>query len=199
MKVLVACEESGVVLDAFTALGHDAMSCDLMPTDRPGPHYQGDIFDVLYEDWDLMVAHPPCTYLANSSSKHLYNGMKRGGGANLDRWAKLYDGAEFFRRLWLADIPKVAIENPIMLGYAKKIISASQTQIIQPWQFGHGETKATALWLRGLPPLTPTDIVEGRVARVHLMSPGPERQKLRSRTLPGIAEAMANQWGGRND
>lgn len=174
------------------------MSCDLEPTDRPGPHYQGDIFDVLYDGWDLMIAHPPCTYLANSSSKHLYLGKKKEGGPDLDRWARMRDGAEFFRRLWHADIPKVAIENPVMLGYAKLIIGAEQTQIIQPWQFGHGETKKTALWLRNLPPLVPTDIVEARVARVHLMSPGPERQKLRSRTLPGIAAAMAEQWGREN-
>lgn len=196
MRVLIACEESGIVRDAFIALGHDAMSCDLEPTDRPGPHYEGDIFDVLYNDWDLMVAHPPCTFLANSSSSRLYLGAKKGNGPDPERWASMREGAEFFKRLYDAPIPRIAVENPIMLGYAKEIIGAGQTQIIQPWQFGHGETKATALWLRNLPPLTPTNIVEGRNPRIYSMGPSPDRQKMRSRTLPGIAAAMAAQWGG---
>lgn len=192
MRVLVACEYSGRVRDAFIANGHDAMSCDILPTDTPGPHYQGDVFDILDDGWDLMVAHPPCTYMANSGSKWLYNAD---GSKNEERWENLREGAEFFKALWTADIPRIAIENPIMLGYAKEIIGSKQSQVIQPWMFGHGETKATCLWLKGLPNLVPTDIVDGREQKVHNMPPSPERWKLRSTTYQGIAEAMGKQWG----
>ena len=196
MKVLIACEYSGRVRDAFIANGHDAISCDILPTDRPGPHYQGDIFDILDDGWDLMVAHPPCTYLANSGARWLYNSD---GSRNEERWTSLKEGAEFFRALWEAPIARIAVENPIMLKYAKEIIGTGQTQIVQPWQFGHGQTKATGLWLKNLPQLVPTDVVAGREQRVHLMPPGPDRWKLRSTTFQGIADAMGAQWGNLPD
>lgn len=183
MKVLVACEYSGRVRDAFIARGHDAMSCDLLPTESPGPHYQGDVRDVLYGDWDLMIAHPPCTHLAVSGARHF--AAKRASGVQ-------QEAVEFVRMLLAARIPKIALENPI------SIISTAirkPDQVIQPWQFGHGETKATCLWLKGLPSLTPTDIVDGREARVHRMPPSPDRWKERSRTYLGVAKAMAEQWG----
>ena len=195
MRVLVACEYSGVVRDAFLAKGHDALSCDLLPTDVPGPHYQGDVFDIIDKGWDLMIAHPPCTYLSNSGVRWLYS--QKG------RWANMRDGAVFFRRLLIADIPRVAVENPIMHGHAAHIIGQPQTQIVQPWMFGHPETKATGLWLCSLPPLTETDNVREQMLtlpkaernRVHYASPGPDRWKLRSTTYTGIAQAMAEQWG----
>jgi hypothetical protein len=192
VKVLVACEFSGVVRDAFRQRGHDALSCDLLPSDRPGPHYRGDVRDILGDGWDLMIAHPPCTYLANSSASRLY---LRDGSRNQPRWDLLREGAEFFRELLDAPIPRIAVENPKMLGYAKEIIGVSQTQLIQPWMFGHGEVKATCLWLRNLPPLVPTDVVAGRVQRIYSLPPSPDRQRLRSITFSGIARAMAQQWG----
>jgi hypothetical protein len=187
MKVLVACEYSGRVRDAFIKLGHDAISCDLLPTDSKGPHYQGDVFDIIDQGFDLMIAHPPCTYLCNSGVSWLYKDQSR--------WDKLKDGAEFFKKLLNVNIPKICIENPIMHKYAKEIIGSSQTQIIQPWQFGHGETKATCLWLKGLPNLVPTNIVSGREQRLHKLPPSKDRWKLRSTTYQGIADAMAQQWG----
>lgn len=186
MKVLVACEFSGVVRDAFLVAGHDAMSCDLLPTESPGPHHQGDIFDVLDDGWDLMVAHPPCTYLANSGVRWLYE--KPG------RWQQMNDSARFFRALLDADIPHIAVENPVMHKHAVKVIGRRCDQSVQPWQFGHGETKTICWWLKGLPPLLPTHIVGGRVARVHRMAPSPDRGKERSRFYPGLAQAMAVQW-----
>lgn len=188
MKVLVACEYSGIVRDAFIKLGHDAISCDIIPTDVSGPHYQGDIRDILYNSWDLIVAHPPCTRLCNS------------GVMWLDRrnlWDDMREGAEFFKLFLNHPCEKIAIENPIMHKYAVEIIGRRQDQLIQPWQFGHGETKATCLWLKGLPKLTPTNVVEGRVQRLHLLPPSKDRAKLRSMTYQGIADAMAEQWGGR--
>jgi hypothetical protein len=181
MRVLIACEYSGVVRDAFINNGHDAMSCDLLPTDVPGNHYQGDVFDVINDNWDLMIAHPPCTHLAVSGARWFKDKVKEQA-----------ESLEFVRRLMDAPINRIAIENPI------SIISSrirKPEQIIQPWMFGHGETKATCLWLKNLPKLTPTDIVEGREARIHKMSPGPNRWKERSKTYQGIAIAMANQWG----
>jgi hypothetical protein len=181
MKVLVACEYSGRVRDAFIALGHDALSCDLLPTEVAGPHYQGDVFDIIEDGWDLMIAHPPCTHLAVSGSRWFKDKVKEQAEALV-----------FVQTLMDAPIPKIAIENPI------SVISSrirKPDQIIQPWQFGHGETKATCLWLKGLPKLTPTNVVEGREARVHRMAPGPDRWKERSRTYEGIAKAMADQWG----
>ena len=190
MRLLVACEYSGRVRDAFIAKRHDAMSCDLLPTDVPGPHYQGDVMDIIGDGWDMMIAHPPCTYLCNSGVRWLHT--------QDGRWEKMRDAAEFFRGLLTSRwgfIPKICIENPVMHGYAKDIIGENFTQSIQPWQFGHGEVKRTCLWLSGLPPLVPTNVVEGREPKVHHASPGPDRWKLRSTTYQGIADAMADQWG----
>jgi hypothetical protein len=187
MKVLIACEFSGRVRDAFIARGHEAMSCDLLPSEAPGPHYQGDVMDIINDGWDLMIAHPPCTRLCNSGVCWL---EKR----NL--WDDMRKGAGFFKTLLDADIQKIAIENPIPHKYALEIIGRKYDQIIQPFQFGHGETKATCLWLKNLPKLQPANIVEGREQRLHRLPPGPERWKNRSRTYQGIANAMAEQWGG---
>jgi len=182
MRVLVACEFSGTVRDAFIARGHDAMSCDLLPTDRPGPHYQGDVFAIIKDGWDMMIAHPPCTHLAVSGARYFAEKQKDG---------RQQSAINFFLRLAMANIPKMAIENPV------GIISSQwrkPDQIIQPWMFGHGETKATCLWLKNLPLLIPTDIVDGREARIHKMPPSPTRWKERSKTYQGIANAMADQW-----
>ncbi len=181
MRVLIACEFSGAVRDAFLALGHDAMSCDILPTEKPGPHHQGDVRDVLGDGWDLMIAHPPCTHLAVSGARWFK-----------EKRAEQEDALAFVRILLDAPIPRIALENPVSI-ISSRIRKPDQT--IQPWQFGHGETKATCLWLIGLPPLVPTDIVAGREARVHRMPPGPNRWRERSRTFPGIAAAMAAQWG----
>jgi site-specific DNA-cytosine methylase len=180
-RVLVACEYSGVVRDAFLRSGHDALSCDLLPTETPGPHHQGDVRDVLHDGWDVMIAHPPCTHLAVSGARWFK-----------DKLAEQAEALDFVRLLLDAPIPRIALENPI------SIISSrirKPDQIIQPWQYGHGETKATCLWLKNLPKLTPTNVVEGREARVHKMPPSPDRWKERSRTYEGIAAAMAAQWG----
>ena len=181
MRVLVACEYSGTVRDAFRARGHDAMSCDLLPTERPGPHHQGSVLDILDDGWDLMIAHPPCTHLAVSGARW-WQGKQE----------EQQQALAFVHLLMAAPIPRIAIENPI-----SKISTAIRKpdQIVQPWQFGHGETKATCLWLKGLPKLVPTQVVDGREARIHKMSPGPDRWKERSRTYQGIADAMASQWG----
>lgn len=205
MKVLVACEFSGVVRRAFAAVGHNVTSCDLLAADDgSNRHYQGNVLDILDNGWDLMIGHPPCTYLANSGAKHLYKGMKKENGLNLDRLERMQDGSLFFRSLWERPIPRIALENPIMHRHAKAIIGVDQTQIIQPWQFGHKEMKATCLWLKNLKPLRPTDIVgpppkdteeRKKWAKVHRAPPGPDRWKIRSRTYEGIAQAMAEQWG----
>ena len=181
MRCLIACEFSGTVRDAFYDAGHYAMSCDFLPTERPGTHYRGDVRDVLGEGWDLMICHPPCTHLAVSGARWFKEKAK-----------EQEEALQFVRDLLSAPISRIALENPI------SIISSrirKPDQIIQPWQFGHGETKATCLWLKNLPKLVPTNIVEGREARVHRMPPGPDRWKERSRTFAGIAEAMAQQWG----
>ena len=195
MRVLVACEYSGTVRDAFTAAGHYAMSCDLLPTESPGPHHRGDIRDVLHRGWNLMIAHPPCTYLANSGVRWLYE--KPG------RWEQLNDGAALFKILLEAPIDRVCVENPIPHKYAIDRIGRKYDQLIQPYQFGHPETKATCLWLRNLPLLIETnnvlhlkDTTDKKVwARVHNMTPGKDRQKERARFYSGIAKAMADQWG----
>lgn len=181
MRVLVACEFSGVVRDAFTNRGHDAMSCDLRLSDRPGPHYCGDVLDILNDGFDLLVAFPPCTHLASSGARWFKDKAK-------EQAASL----SFVRSLMSAPIPRIAIENPIGVISTKV---RKPDQIIQPWQFGHGETKATCLWLKNLPPLVPTNIVSGREHRIHLVPPSPIRWMIRSRTYVGIAEAMAQQWG----
>jgi hypothetical protein len=196
MRVLVACEYSGAVRDAFRARGHDAMSCDLLPTDAPGPHYQGDVRDVLGDGWDLMIAHPPCTYLSVSGMHWTRRGL---------RDPKLTEDALAFVRLLMdAPISRIAIENPV------SIISSrlrKPEQIVQPWQFGHDASKKTCLWLVGLPPLRPTRVIEPRLVNgrqrwgnqtdsgQNRLSPSPDRWKIRSATFPGIAAAMADQWG----
>jgi site-specific DNA-cytosine methylase len=184
MKVLVACEYSGIVRDAFFALGHDAISCDLLPSESPGPHYQGDIRKILKGSWDLMVAFPPCTHLAVSGARWFKEKQADG---------RQQEAIDFFMLLTNADIPKIAIENPVGIMSSKW---RKPNQYIHPWQFGHGEVKKTGLWLKNLPLLRPTQIVDGRTPRIWYMSPGPERSKERSRTYTGIAKAMAEQWGG---
>ncbi|MGE4243653.1 DNA cytosine methyltransferase [Ramlibacter sp.] len=185
MRVLIACEYSGRVRDAFAARGHTAVSCDLLPTENPrGWHVQGDVLQLLgWGGWDLLIAHPPCTHLAVSGARHFE--AKRASGVQQEALA-------FVRALMDAPVPRIALENPVSI-ISSQIRKPDQT--IQPWQFGHGETKATCLWLKGLPLLKPTNIVDGREARVHRMAPSPDRWKERSRTYEGIAAAMAEQWG----
>ena len=183
MRVLVACEYSGRVRDAFRAHGHDAWSCDLLPTEVVGPHFMAPVEHVLDLGWDLMIAHPPCTHLAVSGSRHFQRKQREQA-----------DALDFVRLLMAAPIPRWCIENPV------SVISSAITppqQIVQPWEFGHGETKATCLWLKNLPKLRPTNCVAGREQRIHLMPPGPERWKERSRTFEGVAAAMGEQWGAR--
>jgi hypothetical protein len=182
MKILIACEFSGTVRDAFIAKGHDAISCDLLPSETPGKHYQGDVLDIINDGFDLMVAHPPCTDLAVSGAR--YFAAKRADG-------RQQASIEFFLALAMAPIKLKCIENPISI---MSTVWRKPDQIIQPWQFGHGETKATCLWIEGLPKLTPTNIVEGREARIHKLPPSADRWKLRSKTYQGIADAMADQW-----
>ncbi len=192
MKVLVACEFSGIVRDAFRAKGHDAWSCDLLPTERPGPHIQGDVLEILDDGWDLMIAHPPCTYLCNSGVRWLY---EKGTWIKVEeRWEKMRKAGGFFKILLECDIPKVAVENSIPHKYAIMVIGCTYDQLIQPWMFGHPETKATCLWLRCLRKLGLTKLVAGREARIHKMAKTPDRGKLRSITYQGIADAMAAQW-----
>jgi len=187
MRVLIACEHSAIMRDAFIGQGFYAMSCDLRPTDsKLGPHYQGDVRDVLHWEWNLMVAHPTCTYLCNSGVRWLHT---QPGRSEL-----MVEGAEFFNTLRNAPIKHKAIENPIPHKYAVERIG-KYSQIVQPWQFGHGETKATCFWLENLPLLVPTNIVVGREHRIHRLPPGPNRSKIRSITYPGIARAGAVQWG----
>ena len=186
MKVLVACEYSGIVRDAFIQAGHDAISCDLLPSESPlGPHIQGDVLPLLKEPWDLVIAHPPCTRLANSGVRWL---------AERNLWDDMRAGAEFFLACLNANAQRVAVENPIPHKYARELIG-NYSQLIQPWQFGHGETKAICLWLKNLPKLKPTKIVSGREPRVWRMGPSADRAKERSRFYTGIAQAMACQWG----
>lgn len=206
MKVLIACETSGTVRDAFERAGHDAWSCDLLPADTPtNRHIQDDARAVLaMERWDLlMVAHPPCTRLCNSGVRWL---SKPPAGKTLDQmWRELDEGAELFSDLWNADVPRIACENPVMHKHAKQRIRNYKpfAQSVQPWQFGNDEQgpdnvkKRTCLWLKGLLPLVPTGTLDGSTARdeIHKASPGPDRWKLRSKFFPGIAEAMADQWG----
>jgi hypothetical protein len=181
MNVLIACEFSGIVREAFKAHGHNAWSCDLLPTEIPGNHIQGNVLDILQDGWDLMIAHPPCTHLAVSGARWFKHKQKEQAEA-----------LKFVYMLVAAPISKICIENPVSILSTEV---RKPEQIIQPWQFGHGETKATCLWLKNLPLLLPTNIVEGREAKIHKMSPGPNRWKERSRTYNGIAQAMAAQWG----
>ena len=181
MKVLVACEYSGRVRDAFTAKGHDAISCDLLETEVPGKHYKGDIKDIIFDGFDLMIAHPPCTHLAVSGSRHFWRKEK-----------EQKEALDFVRFLMDAPIKRYCLENPVSV-ISSRIRPSDQT--IQPYMFGHGETKATCFWLKNLPLLKPTKYVEGREPKVWLEPPGPDRWKNRSRTYQGIADAMAEQWG----
>jgi hypothetical protein len=193
MRVLVACEFSGVVRDAFLEHGHNAWSCDLLPTEKPGPHYQMDVLEVLGNSWDLMIAHPPCTYLSRAGW-HWVNkpDQETPPLKGKPRRRAAAEAAKFFRQLLDADIPRIAVENPRPICHVNLPPS---TQAIQPWQFGHGEVKETHLWLKGLPPLSPTNVVDGREPRVWKASPSADRWKERSRTYEGIAMAMADQWG----
>ena len=197
MRVLVACEFSGIVRRAFSARGHDAWSCDLLPAeDGSNRHITGDARDILNDGWDLlMVAHPPCTRLCNSGVRWL--SVPPPGRTAEAMQDELRKGAALFSAFWNAPIERIAIENPVMHKHAKALINnySKPAQSVQPWQFGHGETKRTCLWLKGLPPLIATNIVPGREARVHRMSPGPNRWRERSRFFTGIADAMAEQWG----
>lgn len=197
MRVLVACEYSGTVRNAFLAQGHDAWSCDLLPSeDGSNRHITGDARDILNDGWDLlMVAHPPCTRLCNSGVRWLH---KPPAGRTLDEmWHDLRQCADLFSTFWNAEIDRICIENPVMHKHAKRLIRnyTDFAQSVQPWQFGHGETKRTCFWLKNLQPLNPTNIVEGREARVFKTPPGPNRWKERSRFFTGIADAMADQWG----
>ena len=181
MKVLVACEFSGIVRDAFAKKGHEAFSCDILPTESEGYHLQCDVTEIINDGWDMMIAHPPCTHLAVSGARWFK-----------EKQQEQAEALEFVRLLLNANIEKIALENPI------SIISSHirrPDQIIQPWQFGHGETKSTCLWLKNLPKLIPTNIVEGREQRIWKLPPGADRWKQRSRTFTGIAAAMAEQWG----
>lgn len=193
MRVLVACEFSGVVRRAFRARGHDAWSCDILPSEDESPfHFVDDALAVVSRGWDLMIAHPPCTYLCNSGVRWLYGG----GGAtpDPDRWQKMEAAAHFYNALLAAPVDRIAVENPVMHGHAKRL-TGGHDQIVQPWMFGHGETKATGLRLKNLPRLVATKIVPGRENRVHRETPSPDRWARRSRTLEGIGEAFAEQWG----
>ena len=193
MKVLIACEYSGRVRDAFIAQGHDAISCDLLPTERVGPHYQGNVFDIINDGFDLMVAHPPCTDLAVSGAA--WFAKKRADGSQ-------QKSIEFFLALANANIPKICIENPIGI---MSTLWRKPSQIIQPWMFGHPESKATCLWLKGIPLLIPTKNVKpemellprNKQMRMHYLPPSPNRWKIRSETYQGIADAMAERWSNR--
>jgi len=183
MRVLVGCEFSGTVREEFRRGGHDAWSCDLLPAEDNSPfHFQGDVLNRLGDGWDLAIFHPPCTHLAVSGAR--WFPLKR---------REQEEAVEFFRELLTAPIDRIAVENPVSV-VSSRLRPADQ--MIQPWQFGHGETKATCLWLKNLPLLRPTNVVDGRVPRIHMMAPGPDRWRERSRTFHGIAEAMAVQWGG---
>lgn len=200
MRVLVACEYSGVVRDAFTKRGHAAFSCDLLPTESEGPHYQGDVRDILGVGWDLLIAHPPCTYISRAGARWMY---PTAGVISSKRFAQAQKAKEFFLALLHADIPRIAVENPTPL---KLVELPSHTQVVQPYEYGHPYSKRTLLWLRGLPPLTPTNILEEYVPYLPSNTGGKRRgqkatlkgvrgSKQASKFWPGIAEAMADQWG----
>lgn len=205
MRVLVACEFSGVVREAFNSYhGVYALSCDLLPPEdgRVDYHYQGDVRDIINDGWDLMIAHPPCTFLTNAGVRWLY---EKSGSVNEERWSNMSAAADFFRLLMNADIPRIAVENPIPHRHAMEIIGRKYDQIVQPYMFGHPESKQTCLWLKGLPPLYETNNVEeqmralpkNKAHKVHYAPPSPTRWMDRSRTKPGLARAMADQWGAR--
>ena len=208
MRILIACEYSATVRDAFASRGHDAWSCDLLPSDKGGQHYQTNVIDLLDEfehcgtEWDLLIAHPPCTYLTNSGVTWLWEDRKK-GIKNEQRWKQLDEGAAFFRKLLECNIPRIAIENPIPHKYAVERIGRKYDQLVQPYHFGHKESKATCFWLKGLSKLNhTTDLKKETMAlpyevrnRLHYLPPSADRWKIRSKTYQGIAEAMAEQWG----
>jgi hypothetical protein len=188
MRVLIACEYSGIVRDAFSEKGHDAWSCDILESERPGQHIVGDVLEILNDRWDLIIAHPPCTRLCNSGVRWL---------AERNLWDDMREGAEFFLKFLNADCPRIAVENPVMHKYAKAIIGRGHDFSVQPYEHGEPYTKRTCFWTKGLPAITPTQLIpiDQVRAAVHLESPGPDRWKNRSRTYPGIARAMAEVWG----
>jgi hypothetical protein len=186
MKILVACEFSGIVREAFKRKGHDAWSCDILDTEIPGQHIKDDVLKHLDDGWDMMIAHPPCTYLSNAGARWLFE--KDG------RWEQLKEAAEFFNKFKTANIPRIAIENPQPHKWATELIGHYDIKV-QPWWFGDGYTKGICLWLKNLPPLMATIVSEGRIPQVHHEPPGINQAKNRSRTYPGVADAMANQWG----
>jgi hypothetical protein len=192
LDILIIAEESGVVREAFKAKGHNVTSCDILPTAISGKHYQGDFMDIINDGWDAAIAFTPCTFSTNSGVRWLKNAD---GSLNIHRYQKMIEYASYIKLIEMSGIPLTACENPIPHKYALEYIGRKYDQIIQPWQFGHGEQKSTCLWLRGLPKLQPTNIVEGREQKIWKMPPGPDRSKLRSKTYPGIAKAMAEQWG----
>ncbi len=203
MKVLIACEYSGIVREAFKAKGHDAWSCDILPTEIEGQHYQCDVLEVLDKGWDLMIAHPPCTYLANSGVQHMWLGRKKENGKNPERWKLMKKGKEFLITLLNAPITKIAVENPLPHSYAKL---PAYTQIVQPYYFGQEASKRTCLWLKNLPQLVATNMVspgeryydkngKSNGSKWYQLPPSNDRSKHRSKTFQGIADAMANQWG----
>ena len=199
MKVLIACEFSGTVRDAFIAKGHDAISCDLLPTDSPGPHYQGDIFDIIHDGFDLMIAHPPCTYLSNAGAKHLYKGGQ--GKLNIKRFHHGLDSVAFFNKLITSEITKICVENPIPSTVFYDYGLPKYIQTVQPFEHGHPFQKKTCLWLKNLPVLIPTKIVNERENTKRsgnwFNTGGKDRQKNRAKTFQGIADAMAEQWGAK--
>ena len=204
MNILVACEFSGVVRDAFRARGHRVMSCDFRPTERLGPHWQGNVLEILDEPWDMLLAFPDCTYLTNSGVRFLHEpDQSEGPLKGLPRWIALWEAAAFFRLLLNCKIKKKCIENPIMHGYGAGLVRQKYSQIIHPWQHGHPENKSTCLWLEDLEDLEETDNVRGQMAhltekeknKIHWEGKGPDRARNRSRTFPGIANAMAEKWG----
>lgn len=201
MRVLVACEFSGTVRRAFRALGHDAWSCDILPAEDGSEHHiTGDALTVLDHDWDMLIGHPPCTHLSLSGARWLTDHwVRRKKG---DRWhdgskkrAARDEAVKFFRALWNAPIERICLENPMSMA---STLVAPKSQVVHPWQFGHGEQKTTWLWLKNLPPLQPTNTVAGREQRIWKMAPGENRAHERSRTFQGIADAMAAQWGGQS-
>ena len=214
MRVLIGGEYSGTIRDAFIAQGHDAMSCDLSATTVPGPHHKGDWREVMYDGWDIGIFHPTCTYMANSGALNLFRNRSKNGGINEDRWLRMgKDAWEFWNLLEHCPIPHICIENPIMLGYAQTMVGRKPTQIIQPYDYGSNASKATCLWLKGLPKLIPTKRVAGRLVEYNgkiverwenqtdsgqnkeAPTKDPEqRRMIRSKTFPGIATAMAAQW-----
>lgn len=203
MKILIACEFSGTVRDAFIKKGHDAVSCDIINSEAPGPHIKDDVIKYLDKNWDMMIAHPPCTYLANSGVQHMYKNRKKENGFNKERLRLMYNAKDFFLKLFNATIPKICIENPVPHGFAGL---PKYTQIVHPYFFGEEAQKKTCLWLKGLPSLKHTNIVDkgekyyrkdgtSNGSKWYQAPPSPDRWKIRSKTFQSIANAMAEQWG----